>query len=173
MNKTDTSITEEINQTFEKILQNATYNWSVNCTDSFGNVGASSTYNLTLATSDIIASSCNQSDVQTAINNANSGNVVIIPEGNCVWGDSASYVIVNKSITLQGAGQNLTIINISTTASSWASGTIRVTDAATVKDFTIQTNESSGNSGTAFSVSANFCTQVLSIFFTKMIGKNN
>ncbi len=101
----------------------------------------------------IDADSCSQSDVQTAIDSANIGDTVNVPSGECTWGDSGSYVSVNKAITLQGAGQNQTIINISTTAGSWVSGTIRISAAATVKSFTIQTSES-GASGTAFSAGA-------------------
>ncbi|MCK5018822.1 MAG: hypothetical protein KAS32_17300, partial [Candidatus Peribacteraceae bacterium] len=100
------------------------------------------------------ACTCNQSDVQAAIDNATDFQTVLIPAGNATWGDSASYLSVDKQITLQGNGSN-TVINISNSAGSWSSGTIRISDRATVKDFTIQTN-STGNSGTVFSVNADW-----------------
>ena len=60
------------------------------------------------------AASCSATDVQTAINTATAGQTVNIPAGNCNWGS----VVVNlaKAITLNGAGQNTTIITLGTTS---------------------------------------------------------
>jgi hypothetical protein len=55
----------------------------------------------------IDASSCSQSDVQTAINSASDGDVVFIPSGFCTW---SSQVTMNKAIRLTGAGVDSTII---------------------------------------------------------------
>ena len=44
----DTTITKDINQSFTRTLNNATYVWNVNCTDSFNNIGHSSVYNLSV-----------------------------------------------------------------------------------------------------------------------------
>ena len=55
------------------------------------------------------ADSCSQSDVQTAINAASSGDVVSIPSGTCSW---ASAVTLNKNITV--IGQTTTSRNNST-----------------------------------------------------------
>jgi len=107
-----------------------------------------------VAAATIAAASCSQSDVQVAINSSQGGDTVSIPEGNCTWGDSATYLNVNKAIVLQGAGRDATIIGISATAGSWTSGTIRINAAATVRSFTIRTG-TSGNSGTAFSAGVN------------------
>ncbi|MGE3841573.1 MAG: hypothetical protein AB7I50_08295 [Vicinamibacterales bacterium] len=60
---------------------------------------------------------------------------------------------MNKAITLQGAGRGATIIEISPSAGSYASGTIRISAAAVVRRFTIRTSTTS--SRTAFSASAN------------------
>ena len=62
----------------------------------------------------IQAASCFQNDVQTAINAANEGDFVLIPEGSCAWttlaAQTPSVIMDEKSITLQGAGIGKTII---------------------------------------------------------------
>ena len=63
----------------------------------------------------IIASSCSQADVQSAINRAASGDKVNIPPGNCTW-SSAVSIPVTKRITLQGAGKTSTIITSNITS---------------------------------------------------------
>ncbi len=55
------------------------------------------------------AASCSLVDVQAAINSAQSGDTVLVPAGSCIW---ISTLMLNKSITLQGAGVDATkIIN--------------------------------------------------------------
>lgn len=93
--------------------------------------------------------SCSLADVNMAIASSNTGDLVIIPDGNCTWGDSASFIDVNASIILQGSGS--TVITLSDTAGSWTSGTIRISDNATVKDLKIYGSTGSTNA-TAFSV---------------------
>jgi len=67
----------------------------------------------------IQANSCSQEDVQAAINSANDGDTVLIPEGNCIWtkpvtiGRIVSWIPMtyeSKQITIQGAGIDKTII---------------------------------------------------------------
>ena len=48
----------------------------------------------------INASSCSLSDVQAAINTANNGDTVIIPNGSCTWTAGITFSV---QITLQGA----------------------------------------------------------------------
>jgi hypothetical protein len=55
----------------------------------------------------LIASSCFQSDVQSAINAANDGDTVFVPPGTCTW---TSGISATKGITLAGAGIDKTII---------------------------------------------------------------
>jgi hypothetical protein len=71
------------------------------------------------STKTINAASCSQEDVQAAIDSAQDGNTVIVPAGNCTWttphcyGSSnycAAIQIVKKSVFLQGAGVDKTII---------------------------------------------------------------
>ena len=58
----------------------------------------------------VYAASCEQSDVQAAINSASDGDTVVVPAGSCTW--SASVSVPNsKKITLQGAGIDSTVIN--------------------------------------------------------------
>jgi hypothetical protein len=54
------------------------------------------------------AASCSQADVQAQVNAAKNGDTVIIPAGSCTW---RSTVSLTKGITLQGTGENSTIIN--------------------------------------------------------------
>ena len=49
----------------------------------------------------LTAKSCSRAHVQSAINSAKMGDIVIIPKGNCTW---ASPVIIHKAITLKGNG---------------------------------------------------------------------
>ena len=56
----------------------------------------------------INAASCNQTDVQSAIDSSQDGDIIMIPAGNCVWTDDAT---LGKDITLQGAGTGQTIIS--------------------------------------------------------------
>ena len=101
----------------------------------------------------IVADSCSQGDVQSAVDGAQTGSVVVIPAGICTWGDQGSAVAIDRAITVQGMGRTRTIIEISKSAGSWTSGTIQLNAAATVKSLTIRT-PATGNSGTAFSASA-------------------
>src|SRR3989344_6423628 len=54
------------------------------------------------AATTITAATCNQADVQSAINQAKDGDVVQIPAGTCSWTNAVT--ITNKTIILQGAG---------------------------------------------------------------------
>jgi hypothetical protein len=52
--------------------------------------------------STVAATSCSDTSVQSAVNTAAAGDVVVVPEGNCTW--STPVVIAGKRITLSGAG---------------------------------------------------------------------
>lgn len=56
----------------------------------------------------INAASCSQPAVQTALNQATTGDTVAIPAGTCTW--SSPMTISNLGITLTGAGAGQTII---------------------------------------------------------------
>lgn len=60
-----------------------------------------------LAQSTINAASCNQSDVQTAVNNAADGDTINIPAGSCSW---TQGVTVNVGLSIIGAGAGSTTI---------------------------------------------------------------
>jgi hypothetical protein len=75
------------------------------------------------ATADIIvAESCDQDDVQDAVDLAEDGDTVRVPAGNSIWVTSQEHRpcirIDNKAITLEGAGIGQTVI-ICNTGSSW------------------------------------------------------
>lgn len=60
----------------------------------------------------INAASCNQSDVQSAVNSAIDGDIINIPAGACNWGDN--YVSwAEKNISVFGAGIDKTVISVS------------------------------------------------------------
>ncbi len=56
----------------------------------------------------IQAGGCSQSQVVSAINSAKDGDTVVVPAGNCTW--TSTVTIDGKSITLQGAGIDATVI---------------------------------------------------------------
>ena len=56
----------------------------------------------------IQAGGCSQSQVVSAINSAKDGDTVVVPAGNCTW--TSTVTIDGKSITLQGAGIDSTVI---------------------------------------------------------------
>jgi len=96
----------------------------------------------------------NRYSVQAAINDASDGDIIDIPAGSFTWGAGQAYLSIPKAITLRGAGTGLTTINISDTGGTYTNATIRVSAAATIKDFTIQQSSSASatsaiNCGTA------------------------
>jgi hypothetical protein len=74
----------------------------------------------------VTATSCSQQDVQAAIDAAGDGDTVEVPEGECSWsstdclsvGNMCTSVWLNKTVILQGAGIDLTIIR-SATDGAW------------------------------------------------------
>ncbi len=77
----------------------------------------------------IQAASCSQQDVQAAIDAARDGDVVVVPEGSCVWItpdlNRPAVSIVDKALTLQGAGIDRTVIQ-DQTGDRFAQDLIRV-----------------------------------------------
>jgi hypothetical protein len=55
----------------------------------------------------IRAASCEQEDVQAAINNATNGDIVVVPKGICTWN---TKITVIKGILLRGQGKGRTVI---------------------------------------------------------------
>ncbi|MFH1787542.1 MAG: hypothetical protein ABH811_02015 [archaeon] len=70
----------------------------------------------------IQACSCEQTDVQAAIDAADAGDTVKVPAGSCTWetlvADRAAVRIIDKSIKLKGSGIDKTII-IPNTQGGW------------------------------------------------------
>ncbi|MDE2038306.1 MAG: peptidoglycan-binding protein [Patescibacteria group bacterium] len=99
------------------------YSYTVAAYDSAGDASAQapsvSTTTLPAASAAhaITAASCSQTDVQSAIDAASTGDTVTIPAGSCTW---TMPVSLNKPITLQGSGNQQTVITDGTskTASS-------------------------------------------------------
>jgi hypothetical protein len=57
----------------------------------------------------VTANSCSSTDVANAISAASSGSTILVPSGTCTW---SNPVTINKSITIQGAGIDQTIIKV-------------------------------------------------------------
>lgn len=94
-----------------------------------------------------------QADVTSAIADSTAGDTVNIPAGSFTWGASTSTVSVNKAITLWGAGEGVTTINISSSAPTYGSGTIAITAAAVVGNFSM-TQSGAGGATTAIVTSS-------------------
>ena len=114
--------TDEGQETYSDtgLTAETTYTYTVSAYDAAGNEsgeseGASGT---TLADNVIYAASCEQADVQAAIDSAVDGDTVMVPAGECTWTTfsirTPSVQIVQKAITLQGAGIDKTVITDST-----------------------------------------------------------
>ena len=86
-------------------------------------------------------------NVQAAIDAAAAGDTVVMHAGSATWGAGATYLLVNKAITLQGQGDD-THITLTTDGPTYTSATIRLSNAPTVRDFKV-TNV--GSATTAFS----------------------
>lgn len=56
----------------------------------------------------VAATSCNFSDVQTAVGKASAGSTVSIPAGDCNWG--SNELRIQKGIHVKGAGKDITTI---------------------------------------------------------------
>ena len=56
----------------------------------------------------INSASCSQAAVQSAIDAAQNGDTVVIPAGSCTWN---SQVSISKGITIQGGGENATVLD--------------------------------------------------------------
>lgn len=74
-----------------------------------------------------------QADVNNAIVDATPGDTVQIPAGTFTWGASGVGTNVNKAITLEGAGQGVTVINQASTSTTL----LYVGAAAVVRGFTL------------------------------------
>lgn len=78
-----------------------------------------------------------QADVEAKIALASAGDVVQVPSGSFTWGAGGDQVIVNKAITLEGAGISSTTIVISETSGTFGSGCISITGGGVLKSLTI------------------------------------
>lgn len=95
------------------------------------------------------AASCNQSDVQAAVNSAADGNTVNIPAGSCTW-NSGVTVPSNIGITISGSGTPNSDSSTTAPSSSCAIGTtITLSPSSTRTAFTMSPKY--GNSTTRLS----------------------
>ncbi len=78
-----------------------------------------------------------QADVESAISAATTGDTVSVPAGSFTWGASGDFVLINKAITVSGAGTGATTVTISNTSGTYGSACIRITAAAVLKSFSI------------------------------------
>jgi hypothetical protein len=78
-----------------------------------------------------------QADVSSAVSAATPGDTVRIPAGTFTWGAGRTSIHLASAITLAGAGKSQTTIRIATDAPQYGVGTIAVSGAAVVRDFTV------------------------------------
>ena len=64
----------------------------------------------------VYAASCSQEHVQAAIDAASDGDFVVVPAGDCTWSIPVDFY---KSLTIQGAGIDATVITDDTPGSTW------------------------------------------------------
>ena len=89
----------------------------------------------------IIAASCSSTSVQEAIDSATNADTVQIPAGICVWADQVT-IPNTKGITLQGAGQGVTIIQGTSTTTHTLSVSVANGNALTrITAMTFDANE--------------------------------
>ncbi len=84
-----------------------------------------------------LASNGSQADVNAKIVAASAGDTITIPAGSFIWGAGQTSVLVNKAITLSGAGETNTTIVLSPTGPYYGGGVINISAAANVTGFTI------------------------------------
>ena len=77
-------------------------------------------------------------DVNAACAAAVDGDTIRVPAGTFTWGDGGNAVWLQRRVTLAGAGQGTTIIQVSSTAGTWGNGIIRILGGGTVRDMTIR-----------------------------------
>jgi hypothetical protein len=77
-------------------------------------------------------------DINAANAAAADGDTIRVPAGTFTWGDGGGAIWLTKRVTLAGAGQGTTIIQISSTAGTYANAVIRILGAGTVRDMTIR-----------------------------------
>jgi len=56
--------------------------------------------------------SCNQVDIQNAINISKDGDIISVPAGDCSWTSPNPVTVINKNIQIIGAGNDKTIIHL-------------------------------------------------------------
>ncbi len=78
-----------------------------------------------------------QADVSAAIAHASAGDTVSMPAGSFTWGTGATFVALNKAITLTGAGAASTTINFDPTSPNGQNAMIRISAKVHVRDFKI------------------------------------
>lgn len=66
------------------------------------------------------------------------GDTIRVPAGTFTWGDGGNAIWLNGQAALVGAGQDKTIIQISSTAGTFGNAVIRILNGGTVSDMTIR-----------------------------------
>jgi hypothetical protein len=111
LTETDYSITKDINQSFIRTLSSNNYTWGVNCTDSAGNIGASTVFNLSVSLSGPTVTL-----IEPPNNNYSSSTSVTF---NCSATDNSGLVNITLSIwNSTGSLNTSNTTNISGTSNS-------------------------------------------------------
>ncbi|HVT74873.1 MAG TPA: peptidoglycan-binding domain-containing protein [Candidatus Paceibacterota bacterium] len=138
-------------QTLSGLSSGHLYTYYVRCQDAATNANTDD-YQIQFFVNQngrVYADSCSVPDVNTAYGYTYVGDTLSIPAGTCSNWSSSAGLFVGKAITVEGAGQGQTILNMDPATGSYANAAIVLGAGATIKSLTIQTD--TGNSGTAFS----------------------
>ncbi len=131
-------------------------------------------FSLSAATLTVCASGCDHTTIQAAINAASSGDVIDILDAVHTEDD----ILVDKNLTIQGQGQNATIVQAAATRAAADDGVFMVNPGLTVlfQDLTIRHgNARTGGSSPAFlggGVNI-FCSSSTDISFERVSISNN
>ncbi|PIZ50896.1 hypothetical protein COY27_05430 [Candidatus Woesearchaeota archaeon CG_4_10_14_0_2_um_filter_33_13] len=105
INDTNTSITEDTTQNFSKTIDSGYYNWSIRCTDSFGNVGNSSVWylnvSITAPTATLVSPADNyySSSNSVSFNCSATSNAGLTNTTLYVWNSTAEYYTNTTNIS--------------------------------------------------------------------------
>lgn len=99
--------------TLTGLSANSTYHFTVASADPSGNKTTSGDNTFTTPAgaqvngSDVTAASCSWDDIRSAVDQAQPGDTVHVPAGTCTW---TKTFLLNKAVTLMGAGMDVTTI---------------------------------------------------------------
>ncbi|MFC1701111.1 fibronectin type III domain-containing protein, partial [Patescibacteria group bacterium] len=106
-NTFSTTGTMNHSETITGLIDGGSYTYYVRCEDESNNQNPDDypiSFSVALQGNVINAATCEQVDVQAAIDSANNGDTVMVPAGTCTW---TTEVIVTKPLSIIGSGSDI------------------------------------------------------------------